>query len=107
MDAQCPFASRDDIWRVLEEVKELHSVQFEQADRIARLERRRDEDARVKSLWGPMSPFPTPGAGPISAGKLRSLRINPIFAHYLSFQSLFSTPLTTPSRASTRVSTTP
>lgn len=70
MDAQCPFASRDDIWRVLEEVKELHSVQYEQADRIARLERRRDEDARVKSLWGPMSPFPTSVGGPIAAGKL-------------------------------------
>ncbi|KAE8138236.1 hypothetical protein BDV38DRAFT_74406 [Aspergillus pseudotamarii] len=65
MDAQYPFASRDDIWRVFEELKELHATQFEQAERIARLERRRDEDARLKSVWGPLSPFPTSVAGTI------------------------------------------
>ena len=54
MDAQYPFASRDDIWRVFDELKELHATQFEQAERIARLERRRDEDARMKSVWGPL-----------------------------------------------------
>ncbi|KAJ5605536.1 hypothetical protein N7510_008317 [Penicillium lagena] len=65
MDAQYPFASRDDIWRVLDELKELHEAQYEQAERIARLERRRDEDARMKSVWGPLSPFPSSVAGPI------------------------------------------
>ncbi|KAL4878982.1 hypothetical protein BJY04DRAFT_104670 [Aspergillus karnatakaensis] len=65
MDAQYPFASRDDIWRVFEELKELHATQFEQAERIARLERRRDEDARLKSVWGPLSPFPNPVGGPV------------------------------------------
>ncbi|KAL4867418.1 hypothetical protein BDV12DRAFT_120655 [Aspergillus spectabilis] len=59
MDAQYPFASRDDIWRVFEELKELHATQYEQAERIGRLERRRDEDARLKSVWGPLSPFPS------------------------------------------------
>ncbi|EAW06395.1 uncharacterized protein ACLA_080790 [Aspergillus clavatus NRRL 1] len=66
MDAQYPFASRDDIWRVFEELKELHATQFEQAERIARLERRRDEDARLKSVWGPLSPFPTSVGSAIS-----------------------------------------
>ncbi|CAL5875199.1 uncharacterized protein PFLUO_LOCUS9503 [Penicillium psychrofluorescens] len=65
MDAQYPFASRDDIWRVLDELKELHEAQYEQAERITRLERRRDEDARMKSVWGPLSPFPSSVAGPI------------------------------------------
>ncbi|EAL93190.1 hypothetical protein KXV70_001197 [Aspergillus fumigatus] len=65
MDAQYPFASRDDIWRVFEELKELHAAQFEQAERIARLERRRDEDARLRSVWGPLSPFPTSIGGTI------------------------------------------
>ncbi|PLB39487.1 uncharacterized protein BDW47DRAFT_13167 [Aspergillus candidus] len=65
MDAHYPFASRDDIWRVFDELKELHATQFEQAERIARLERRRDEDARMKSVWGPLSPFPTSVAGTI------------------------------------------
>ncbi|KAL4896855.1 hypothetical protein BDV59DRAFT_198311 [Aspergillus ambiguus] len=65
MDAQYPFASRDDIWRIFEELKELHASQFEQAERIARLERRRDEDARLRSVWGPLSPFPTSVGGPI------------------------------------------
>jgi hypothetical protein len=68
MDAQYPFASRDDIWRVFEELKELHAAQFEQAERIARLERRRDEDARLRSVWGPLSPFPTSIGGTISTG---------------------------------------
>ncbi|RAL15242.1 uncharacterized protein BO97DRAFT_422032 [Aspergillus homomorphus CBS 101889] len=65
MDAQYPFASRDDIWRVFEEIKELHAAQFEQAERIARLERRRDEDARLRSVWGPLSPFPTSVGGTV------------------------------------------
>ncbi|KAL4975856.1 hypothetical protein BDW66DRAFT_136481 [Aspergillus desertorum] len=65
MDAQYPFASRDDIWRVFEELKDLHATQIEQAERIARLERRRDEDARLKSVWGPLSPFPSSVCGTI------------------------------------------
>ncbi|PWY93194.1 ubiquitin carboxyl-terminal hydrolase 19 [Aspergillus sclerotioniger CBS 115572] len=65
MDAQYPFASRDDIWRVFEELKELHATQFEQAERIARLERRRDEDARLRSVWGPLSPFPSSVGGTV------------------------------------------
>ncbi|KAJ5087881.1 hypothetical protein N7456_011497 [Penicillium angulare] len=59
MDAQYPLVSRDDLWRIFDDLKELHITQIEQADRIARLERRRDEDARLKSVWGPLSPFPS------------------------------------------------
>ncbi|PGG99909.1 hypothetical protein AJ80_09264 [Polytolypa hystricis UAMH7299] len=58
MDAQYPFASREDIWRVHEEVKDLYTTQLEHGERITRLERRREDDARMKSVWGPLSPFP-------------------------------------------------
>lgn len=61
MDAQSPFASRDDIWRIFDELKELHREQLEQGVRIARLERRREDDAKLKSVWnGPLSPYPIP-----------------------------------------------
>ncbi|CAG8150210.1 unnamed protein product [Penicillium salamii] len=67
MDAQYPFASRDDIWRVFDELKELHLTQFEQGERLAQLERRRDEDARLRSPWASASPFPT-SVGAITPG---------------------------------------
>ncbi|RAO71092.1 uncharacterized protein BHQ10_007104 [Talaromyces amestolkiae] len=66
MDAQYPFASREDIWRVFEEVKDLYSTQLEHGERIARLERRREDDARLKSVWGPISQFPSTMSGPLT-----------------------------------------
>lgn len=77
MDAQYPFASRDDIWRVFDELKELHAAQSEQAERLARLERRKEEDARLRSVWGPLSPFPTPIGAAVSAGRLFILLLLP------------------------------
>ncbi|KAL1860984.1 hypothetical protein Plec18167_003733 [Paecilomyces lecythidis] len=65
MDAQYPFASREDIWRVFEEVKDLYETQIEHGERIARLERRKEDDARLKSVWGPLSPFPSSVSGGI------------------------------------------
>jgi hypothetical protein len=73
MDAQYPFASRDDIWRVFEELKDLQISHIAQGERLAQLERRRDEDARMRSPWGPTSPFPSsvgtaaPGNNPFKA----------------------------------------
>lgn len=69
MDHQYGFATRDDIWRVFEELKELHSTQFEHSERLARLERRRDEDARLRNVWGPLSPFPNPVGSALHTGK--------------------------------------
>lgn len=66
MDAQYPFASREDIWRVFEEVKDLYSTQLEHGERLARLERRKEDDARLKSVWGPISPFPSAMTGPLT-----------------------------------------
>ncbi|EEQ31604.1 hypothetical protein McanMca71_006095 [Microsporum canis] len=59
MDAQYPFATREDIWRVHEEVKDLCATQAEHSERLAKLERRKEDDAKMKSLWSPFSPIPS------------------------------------------------
>ncbi|KAK4503262.1 hypothetical protein PRZ48_006690 [Zasmidium cellare] len=54
------FSSQtSDSWRLQNDVTRISQIQAEHADRIARLERRQDEDARVKSVWGNSSPFPS------------------------------------------------
>ncbi|KAI9826325.1 MAG: hypothetical protein M1832_000242 [Thelocarpon impressellum] len=58
MDPQFAFVSREDIWRLHEDMKTVQSVQGEHSDRLSRLERRQEDDARLKSVWGTSSPFP-------------------------------------------------
>ncbi|KAI9047935.1 hypothetical protein LZ554_007737 [Drepanopeziza brunnea f. sp. 'monogermtubi'] len=54
------------------EVKHFQTVQTSHADRLSRLERRQADDAALKSVWGPSSPFPggilsgTPQQGPVT-----------------------------------------
>jgi hypothetical protein len=66
MESQLPFASRDDIWRLQESLNEIATIQGQHTERIMRLEKRRDDDARVKSVWAPTSPYPVGlgGSGP-------------------------------------------
>jgi hypothetical protein len=66
MESQLSFASRDDIWRLQESLNEIATIQGQHTERIMRLEKRRDDDARVKSVWGSTSPYPVGigGAGP-------------------------------------------
>jgi hypothetical protein len=66
MESQLAFASRDDIWRLQESLNEISTIQGQHTERIMRLEKRRDDDARLKSVWGPTSPFPggLGGSGP-------------------------------------------
>ena len=59
MDPQFAFASKDDIWRLQADMNTFHATQSEHADRLLRLERRQDDDARMKSVWGQSSPFPS------------------------------------------------
>jgi len=103
MDAQYPFASRDDIWRVLEELKELQLIQYEQSERLTRLERRRDDDARLKSVWGHSALFPTVVGGSIATGKyLASSRCISRSWLITSLQNLLSVLPPTPSRGLTK-----
>lgn len=64
-----PYSSNNDTWRLQSEVARVQQVQVEHAERLARLERRQDEDARVKSVWGNSSPFPSVLSGTPQQGK--------------------------------------
>ncbi|KXJ94732.1 hypothetical protein Micbo1qcDRAFT_46018 [Microdochium bolleyi] len=60
--------SRDDLFIVQMDVKQLQAVQISHAERLARLEKRQADEASIKSVWN--SPFPsalsgTPQHGPI------------------------------------------
>ncbi|MCJ1392657.1 hypothetical protein MMC18_005527 [Xylographa bjoerkii] len=59
MDSQFAFASRDDLWQLQNEMKSVYVTQSEHSDRLVRLERRQEEDTRMKSVWGTSSPFPS------------------------------------------------
>ncbi|KAL8990482.1 MAG: hypothetical protein Q9177_000876 [Variospora cf. flavescens] len=59
MDSQSQLASREDVWRLQNEMKNVYATQAEHADRLARLERHHTEESRVKSVWGNHSPFPS------------------------------------------------
>lgn len=59
MDGQFGVASKEDLWRLQNEMKNVYATQTEHADRLSRLERRHDEDTRIKSVWGSQSPFPS------------------------------------------------
>lgn len=59
MDGQFGLASREDLWRLQNEMKNVYATQAEHSDRLMRLERRQDDDVRVKSVWGTQSPFPS------------------------------------------------
>ena len=60
MDPQYGLASKDDLWRLQNEMKNVYATQAEHADRLMRLEQRQDSDNRIKSPWGGQSPFPGP-----------------------------------------------
>ncbi|KAF2836793.1 hypothetical protein M501DRAFT_939108 [Patellaria atrata CBS 101060] len=71
MDPQsAAFTPQNDLWRVQADLLHLQQTQVEHSERLERLERRQDNDARMKSVWGTSSPFPsilsgTPQQGPV------------------------------------------
>ena len=73
MESQLAFASRDDIWRLQESLNEISTIQGQHTERIMRLEKRRDDDARLKSVWGPTSPFPGGLGSPVRKDSPRPL----------------------------------
>lgn len=59
MDPQSfAFIPQSDIWRLSTSMRTLQEAQQDHADRLIRLERRQEDDARMKSVWGTTSPFP-------------------------------------------------
>lgn len=62
MDQQFALASKDDVWRLQNEMKNVYATQAEHADRLARLEHQRQEgETRMKSPWGTTSHSPFQG----------------------------------------------
>ena len=59
MDPQFGLASKDDLWRLQNDMKNVYATQAEHSDRLMRLEQRADSDTRSKSVWGTQSPFPS------------------------------------------------
>ncbi|KEQ97012.1 hypothetical protein AUEXF2481DRAFT_63817 [Aureobasidium subglaciale EXF-2481] len=60
MDPQSvAFVPHNDPWRLCNDLLRLQQVQADHTDRLLRLERRQDDDARMKSVWGATSPFPS------------------------------------------------
>ena len=59
MDPHLSFATRDELWQLQNDMKSFHTTQADHSDRLLRLERRLDEDTRMKSVWGASSPFPS------------------------------------------------
>ncbi|KAI9675362.1 MAG: hypothetical protein M1817_001266 [Caeruleum heppii] len=59
MDPQFGYVSREDIWRLHSDMKTVHAIQADHSDRLIRLERRQEDDARLRSVWGTSSPFPS------------------------------------------------
>jgi hypothetical protein len=53
------FQPRDEIWRFQDEMLRVQQNQAELSDRVSRLERQRDDDSRLKNVWGTSSPFPS------------------------------------------------
>lgn len=70
MDPHSGQASKQDFWHLQNEMKNVYATQAEHADRLTRLERRQEDDARVKSVWGGNSPFPSILNGTPQQGRL-------------------------------------
>ncbi|KAI1212458.1 uncharacterized protein F4807DRAFT_371943 [Annulohypoxylon truncatum] len=67
MDSRFPV-SRDELYTVHMDVKQMQMIQNSHAERLSRLEKRQADDAAIKSVWN--SPFPsalsgTPQHGPL------------------------------------------
>ena len=70
MDPQsAAFTPRDDLWRWQTEMLRVQQVQADHAERLMRLERRQEDDTRMKSVWGTASPFPSVLSGTPQQGE--------------------------------------
>jgi ubiquitin carboxyl-terminal hydrolase 4/11/15 len=59
MDPQsAAFTPRDDGWRFQADMLRVQQTVVDHSERLSRLERRQQEEERMKSVWGTSSPFP-------------------------------------------------
>lgn len=65
------FQPRDDLWRIQDDMFRVHQNQAELAERVSRLERRNEEDSRLKNVWRTSSPFPSVLGGTPQQGATR------------------------------------
>jgi hypothetical protein len=63
-------SSNNESWRSQSDIVRFQQVQAEHGERIARLERRQEDDARMKSVWGQSSPFPSVLSGTPQQGEI-------------------------------------
>ena len=76
MDPQSvAFVPHNESWRVHNELLRIQQIQADHTDRLLRLERRQDDDARMKSVWGGASPFPSVLSGTPQQGKAPTLHL--------------------------------
>lgn len=78
------FASVNETWRLQTDLAKMQQLQVEHAERIARLERRHDDDAKIKSVWGPSSSSPFPSALGVNTPQQVPLQQPPVdqFQHF-------------------------
>lgn len=68
------FQPQSEVWQLANNMRNVQETQQDHAERLSRLERRNEEEARVKSVWGPSSPFPGVLSGTPQHGKPSCLR---------------------------------
>ena len=64
------FQPHDDFWRAQSHMLRVQQNQAELSERLSRLERKHEEDSRLKNVWGTSSPFPAALGPPPQPGKL-------------------------------------
>ncbi|KAI9658458.1 MAG: CSN-associated deubiquitinating enzyme Ubp12 [Alyxoria varia] len=75
MDPQSyAFTPQNEVWRLSNTMKGFQEVQQDHADRLSRIERRQEEETRVKSVWGPSSPFPSVLSGSLQTAPAKDSR---------------------------------
>lgn len=75
MDPQTvAFTPQNDIWRIQADMLRVQQTQADHAERLLRLEKRQEEDVRIKNLWGTSSPFPGVLSGTPQQGEQKKKR---------------------------------
>lgn len=74
MDPQSvTFIPQSDVW-LTDAMRTFQQTQQDHGERLGRLERRHDSDAKVRSVWGANSPFPTGLSGTPTHGAFKHVQ---------------------------------